>query len=198
MPRAHKPAVLDRVLDMENPTSALVFCRTRLEVETLVETLSAHGRRAQALHGGMEQRQRDRVMQMFRGGKADLLVATDVAARGLDIEHLSHVVNYDVPASAEAYVHRIGRTGRAGRAGTAIMLVEPREHRLLRTIEAFTKQKIDVATVPTVAEHPGPAAGRDESRRSASGFSPAISTMCASSSSRWRRSSISCTSPPPR
>jgi ATP-dependent RNA helicase DeaD len=89
---------------------------------------------------------------MFRGGKADLLVATDVAARGLDIEHLSHVVNYDVPASAEAYVHRIGRTGRAGRAGTAIMLVEPREHRLLRTIEAFTKQKIAVVTVPTVAE----------------------------------------------
>ena len=152
VPRAHKPAALDRVLDMENPTSALVFCRTRLEVETLVETLSAHGRRAQALHGGMEQRQRDRVMQMFRGGKADLLVATDVAARGLDIEHLSHVVNYDVPASAEAYVHRIGRTGRAGRAGTAITLAEPREHRLLRTIEAFTKQKIDVATVPTVAE----------------------------------------------
>jgi ATP-dependent RNA helicase DeaD len=79
-------------------------------------------------------------------------VATDVAARGLDIERLSHVVNYDVPASAETYVHRIGRTGRAGRAGTAIMLVEPREHRLLRTIEAFTKQKIAVATVPTVAE----------------------------------------------
>ncbi len=152
VPRAHKPAALDRVLDMENPASALVFCRTRLEVETLVETLSAHGRRAQALHGGMEQRQRDRVMQMFRGGKADLLVATDVAARGLDIEHLTHVVNYDVPVSAEAYVHRIGRTGRAGRAGNAITLVEPREHRLLRTIEAFTKQKIDVATVPTVAE----------------------------------------------
>jgi len=152
VPRAHKPAVLDRVLDVENPASALVFCRTRLEVETLVETLSAHGRRAQALHGGMEQRQRDRVMQMFRGGKADLLIATDVAARGLDIEQLSHVVNYDVPASAEDYVHRIGRTGRAGRAGTAITLVEPREHRLLRTIEAFTKQRIEVATVPTVAE----------------------------------------------
>src|SRR5205823_2620078 len=152
VPRAHKPAALDRVLDMENPTSALVFCRTRLEVETLVETLSAHGRRAQALHGGMEQRQRDRVMQMFRGGKADLLVATDVAARGLDIEHLSHVVNYDVPSSAGAYVHRIGRTGRAGRAGTAITLAEPREHRLLRSIEAFTKQKIEVQTVPTVAD----------------------------------------------
>ncbi len=152
VPRAHKPAALDRVLDMENPTSAIVFCRTRLEVESLVETLNAHGRRAQALHGGMEQRQRDRVMQLFRGGKADLLVATDVAARGLDIEHLSHVVNYDVPSAAEAYVHRIGRTGRAGRAGTAITLAEPREHRLLRSIETFTKQKIDVATVPTIAE----------------------------------------------
>ena len=100
----------------------------------------------------MEQRQRDRVMQMFRGGKADLLIATDVAARGLDIEHLSHVFNYDVPPAAEAYVHRIGRTGRAGREGTAITLAEPREHRLLRSIESFTKQKIDILTVPTVAE----------------------------------------------
>ncbi len=129
-----------------------MFCRTRLEVDTLVETLTAHGHRAQALHGGMEQRQRDRVMQQFRGGHTDLLVATDVAARGLDIEHLSHVVNYDVPSAAEAYVHRIGRTGRAGRAGTAITLAEPREHRLLRSIEAFTKQKIEVQTVPTVAD----------------------------------------------
>src|SRR5258706_3461270 len=152
VPRAHKPAALDRVLDMEYPASAIVFCRTRLHVDTLLETLTAHGHRAQALHGGMEQRQRDRVMQQFRGGKTDLLVATDVAARGLDIEHLSHVVNYDVPSAAEAYVHRIGRTGRAGRAGTAITLAEPREHRLLRSIESFTKQKIDVATVPTVAE----------------------------------------------
>jgi ATP-dependent RNA helicase DeaD len=152
VPRAHKPAALDRVLDMENPTSAIVFCRTRLEVDTLVETLSAHGHRAQALHGGMEQRQRDRVMQLFRGGQADLLVATDVAARGLDIEQLSHVFNYDVPAAPEAYVHRIGRTGRAGRGGTAITLAEPREHRLLRSIESFTKQPIEVATVPTVAE----------------------------------------------
>src|SRR5260221_86548 len=118
VPRAHKPAALDRVLDMENPTSAIVFCRTRLEVESLVETLNAHGRRAQALHGGMEQRQRDRVMQLFRAGKADLLVATDVAARGLDIEHLSHVVNYDVPSAAEAYGHRLGRTGRP-RGGAA-------------------------------------------------------------------------------
>ena len=150
--RAHKPATLERVLEMENPASALVFCRTRLEVDTLVEMLNAHGHQAEALHGGMEQRLRDRVMGRFRDGSADLLVATDVAARGLDIERLSHVVNYDVPAAAEAYVHRIGRTGRAGRGGTAITLAEPREHRLLRTIENFTKQKIEVATVPTVAD----------------------------------------------
>ena len=150
--RAHKPATLERVLEMENPASTLVFCRTRLEVDTLVEMLNAHGHRAEALHGGMEQRLRDRVMGRFRDGTAELLVATDVAARGLDIERLSHVVNYDVPAAAEAYIHRIGRTGRAGRGGTAITLAEPREHRLLRSIEAMTKQKIEVATVPTVAD----------------------------------------------
>jgi ATP-dependent RNA helicase DeaD len=150
--RAHKPAALGRVLEMENPSSAIVFCRTRLEVESLVELLTAHGLSAEALHGGMQQRQRDRVMNNVRTGKADLLVATDVAARGLDIERISHVVNYDVPAAAETYVHRIGRTGRAGRAGTAITLAEPREHRLLRTIERFTRQKIEVQTVPTVAD----------------------------------------------
>ena len=150
--RAHKPASLERVLDIENPASALVFCRTRLEVDTLAEMLNARGHRAEALHGGLEQRQRDRVMSRFREGKADLLVATDVAARGLDIERLSHVINYDVPASAETYVHRIGRTGRAGRGGTAITLAEPREHRLLRAMEAATKQKIEVAPIPTVAD----------------------------------------------
>jgi ATP-dependent RNA helicase DeaD len=150
--RGHKSATLDRVLDMEDPDASLVFCRTRLEVESLVETLNSHGHRAEALHGGMMQRQRDRVMTLFRARKADLLVATDVAARGLDIEHLSHVFNYDVPASAEAYLHRIGRTGRAGRGGTAITFAEPREHRLLRMIENFTKVKIEVAQVPTVAD----------------------------------------------
>jgi ATP-dependent RNA helicase DeaD len=150
--RAHKPATLARVLDMEDPTATLVFCRTRMEVETLVETFNAHGHRSEALHGGMEQRQRDRVMGLFRSQKADVLIATDVAARGLDIEHLTHVVNYDVPASPETYLHRIGRTGRAGRGGTAITLAEPREHRLLRAIEAFTRAKIEVATVPTVAD----------------------------------------------
>ena len=113
--RAHKQAALQRVLDTEAPTSALVFCRTRLEVDALVETLNSHGYRAEALHGGMQQRQRDAVMNRFRASKADLLVATDVAARGLDIEHLSHVFNYDVPSEPESYIHRIGRTeiGRA-------------------------------------------------------------------------------------
>jgi ATP-dependent RNA helicase DeaD len=150
--RAQKPAALQRVLDLESPASALVFCRTRMEVDTLVETLNAHGYRAEALHGGMLQRQRDSVMQRFRSAKADLLVATDVAARGLDIEQLSHVFNYDLPSAPDAYVHRIGRTGRAGREGTAVTLVEPREHRLLRTIESVTKQKIEVCPLPTVAD----------------------------------------------
>jgi ATP-dependent RNA helicase DeaD len=150
--RAHKAAALQRVLDMESPTSAIVFCRTRVEVDTLVETLNAHGYRAEAIHGGMQQRQREAVMARFRAAKADLLIATDVAARGLDISQLSHVFNYDVPSAPEAYIHRIGRTGRAGREGTAITLAEPREHRLLRSIEAVTRQKIETATVPTAAD----------------------------------------------
>jgi ATP-dependent RNA helicase DeaD len=150
--RAHKPAALQRVLDIESPASALVFCRTRLEVDSLAETLNAHGYRAEALHGGMQQRQRDAVMNRFRAGKADLLIATDVAARGLDVAHLSHVLNYDLPSAPDVYVHRIGRTGRAGREGTAITLVEPREHRHVRSIEAVTKQKIEVGHLPTVAD----------------------------------------------
>ena len=150
--RNQKAQALDRVLDMESPTSAIVFCRTRIEVDTLVDTLNAHGYRAEALHGGMQQRQRDVVMNKFRSAKTDLLIATDVAARGLDIDHLSHVFNYDLPAEAESYVHRIGRTGRAGRDGTAITFAEPREHRLLKNIEFLTKQKIEIATVPTVAD----------------------------------------------
>ena len=150
--RAHKLAALGRVLDMEAPTAALVFCRTRTEVDELTESLNGRGYRAEALHGGMSQEQRDRVMRRFRDNAAELLIATDVAARGLDIEHLTHVVNYDVPAAADAYVHRIGRTGRAGREGVAITLAEPREHRLLRNIERLTRQRIEIATVPTAAD----------------------------------------------
>ena len=150
--RSHKIAALGRILDVETPTLAFVFCRTRTEVDELTETLNGRGYRSEALHGGMSQEQRDRVMRRVRGGNTDLLIATDVAARGLDVEHVSHVVNYDVPSAPEAYVHRIGRTGRAGREGIAVTLVEPREHRLLRNIEHVTKQKIEIATVPTVAD----------------------------------------------
>jgi len=150
--RGHKRAALGRVLDLETPTAALVFCRTRLEVDDLTESLKGRGLRVEPLHGGMSQEQRDRVMKKLRAGTLELVVATDVAARGLDIGHLSHVVNYDVPSSPEAYVHRIGRTGRAGREGVAITLAEPREHWQLRNIERLTKQKIEVASVPTVAD----------------------------------------------
>jgi ATP-dependent RNA helicase DeaD len=151
VPRGHKPAALGRVLDLETPAAAVVFCRTRDEVDQLTETLNGRGYRAEALHGGMDQPQRDRVMGRLRAGNLDLLVATDVAARGLDIEQLTHVVNYDVPSAPESYVHRIGRVGRAGREGTAITLVEPREHKMLKVIERSTGQPITVEKLPTVA-----------------------------------------------
>ncbi|RKR85825.1 ATP-dependent RNA helicase DeaD [Micromonospora pisi] len=150
--RAHKPAALGRVLDAESPTAAIVFCRSREEVDRLTETMNGRGYRAEALHGGMSQEQRDRVMGRLRTGTADLLVATDVAARGLDIEQLTHVFNYDVPSAPESYVHRIGRVGRAGRQGVAITLAEPREHRMLKTIERVTGQRISIDKVPTVAD----------------------------------------------
>jgi ATP-dependent RNA helicase DeaD len=149
--RAQKAQALGRLLEFEDPTSVIVFCRTRLEVDELTDTLKSHGYGAQALHGGMEQKQRDRVMQLFREEKADVLVATDVAARGLDIDHVSHVINYDIPTSPEVYVHRIGRTGRIGREGVAITLVDPREQRALRNIEALTRQKIEIVALPTQA-----------------------------------------------
>ena len=150
--RRHKMVALGRVLDMENPTSAIIFCRTRIEVDELTETLAGRGYRAEALHGGLSQEQRDRVMRRFREGATELLVATDVAARGLDLELVSHVVNFDVPSAPDGYVHRIGRTGRAGREGVAITLAEPREHRLLRNIERVTRQKIHVEAVPTIVD----------------------------------------------
>jgi ATP-dependent RNA helicase DeaD len=150
--RAHKPAALGRLLDVEAPTAAIVFCRTREEVDQLTETLNGRGYRAEALHGGMSQEQRDRVMGRLRSGTAELLIATDVAARGLDIDLLTHVVNYNVPSAPDSYVHRVGRVGRAGREGVAITLAEPREHRMLKTIERVTKQKITVEKVPTVAD----------------------------------------------
>jgi ATP-dependent RNA helicase DeaD len=150
--RQHKEAALARILDVEAPKSALVFCRTRIEVDEITAMLTSRGHRAEAIHGGMNQPQRDRVMNSFRAGQTELLVATDVAARGLDIPSVSHVVNYDLPTSPEGYVHRIGRTGRAGREGSAITVIDPREQRLLWNIEQLTKAKIIVTQVPTVAD----------------------------------------------
>jgi ATP-dependent RNA helicase DeaD len=152
VPRSHKLEALARILDVEAPTSAIIFCRTRNEVDELNEALSVRGYRPEALHGGLNQAQRDRVMKRFRDGTADLLIATDVAARGLDVEHVSHVVNYDIPQTPEVYVHRIGRTGRAGREGrgdhpgAAARAVPPPRDR------AGGGQPIAVARVPTVAD----------------------------------------------
>jgi ATP-dependent RNA helicase DeaD len=152
VPRGHKSAALGRVLDLEAPAAAVIFCRTRDEVDQLTETLNGRGYRAEALHGGMDQQQRDRVMGRLRAGSLDLLVATDVAARGLDVEQLTHVVNYDVPSAPDVYVHRIGRVGRAGREGTAITLVEPREHKMLKTIQRATGRPIVTEKLPSVAD----------------------------------------------
>jgi ATP-dependent RNA helicase DeaD len=152
IPRQRKLEVLGRLLDLENPASALVFCRMRYEVDELTERLNAYGYRAQALHGGVTQDQRSRVVKRLREGAIDLVVATDVAARGLDIENLELVVNYDVPVSPDSYVHRIGRVGRAGREGVAITLADPRESRLLKLFERHTNSRIEIAQVPTVAD----------------------------------------------
>jgi ATP-dependent RNA helicase DeaD len=152
VPRPQKLEALGRILDLESPASAIIFCRTRMDVDRLTEALSSRGYSPEALHGGFAQPQRDRVMSRFRDGTADLLIATDVAARGLDIEHVSHVINYDIPESPDVYVHRIGRTGRAGREGTAITLVQPREHWLLKAIEKVVKQRIEPARIPSVAD----------------------------------------------
>jgi ATP-dependent RNA helicase DeaD len=149
VPRAFKVVTLGRVLDMEDPALALVFCRTRIEVDELADALTGRGYRVEALHGGMGQMDRDRVMRKARGQAVDVVVATDVAARGIDIDHLSHVVNFDVPPAPETYVHRIGRTGRAGREGTAITIATPREGRMMRNIESLTKQRFEMADVPT-------------------------------------------------
>jgi ATP-dependent RNA helicase DeaD len=150
--RQHKATALGRILDIEMPTAAIVFCRTRTDVDELTETLNRRGYRAESLHGGLGQEQRDRVMGRVRSGTTELLIATDVAARGLDIDTLTHVVNYEVPPAPESYVHRIGRVGRAGREGIAITIAEPREQRLLENIERLTKLKITVEKVPTVAD----------------------------------------------
>jgi len=143
---------LTRILDHDEPESAMIFSRTKRDVDELGEALQSRGFAAETLHGDLNQVQRDRVMNRFRSGQVELLVATDVAARGLDISGVTHVFNYAVPEDAEAYVHRIGRTGRAGRTGKAITLVLPNEIRLLRVIERVLRQKIERLRLPTLAD----------------------------------------------
>jgi ATP-dependent RNA helicase DeaD len=138
-----KPDALTRVLKAEDPEQAIVFVRTKIGVDRLARKLNDAGVRVKALHGDMSQGQRDGVMIAFKGGRERLLVATDVAARGLDITGVSHVVNYDIPNSPDVYVHRIGRTGRAGEAGRAITLITPRQRRELEAIERHAKAEIE-------------------------------------------------------
>ncbi|ODU52481.1 MAG: RNA helicase [Armatimonadetes bacterium 55-13] len=152
VPKGKKLEALGRVLDMETPGATVVFCRTRQETHDLSEALRLRGYNAESLHGDMNQGERDRVMKRFRDGHADLLVATDVAARGLDIDTVTHVVNYDIPWDVEQYIHRIGRTGRAGRSGDAITLVEGKERRQLHVIERLIGTTIKPARIPTAAD----------------------------------------------
>ena len=132
---------LCRVLDVEDTDKTIIFCRTKKGVDELVNALGNRGYLAEGLHGDLSQNQRDRVMKKFREGKSDILIATDVAARGLDIENISHSINYDIPQDPESYVHRIGRTGRAGNKGTAMTFITPREFRQLKLIEKIAKTK---------------------------------------------------------
>lgn len=143
---------LSRLLDMESPDLAIIFGRTKRRVDELSEALQKRGYSADGLHGDLSQNQRDAVMRKFRDGSIDVLVATDVAARGLDVSGVSHVVNFDLPQDPESYVHRIGRTGRAGREGTAWSFVTPRELDHLHFIEKVTRHRIPKKPLPTIAE----------------------------------------------
>jgi ATP-dependent RNA helicase DeaD len=147
-----KVDALTRILEVENFEGMIVFVRTKNETETLAEKLRARGFSAMAINGDVAQVQRERTVNQLKSGKLDILVATDVAARGLDVERISHVVNYDIPTDTESYVHRIGRTGRAGRSGDAISFVTPRERYLLKHIEKATRQPLAQMQLPTVED----------------------------------------------
>ena len=145
----NKLDALTRILEVETFDALLIFVRTKTATVDLAEKLSARGFSAEAINGDIVQNQRERTIQQLKKGKIDILIATDVAARGLDVERISHVVNYDIPQDPESYVHRIGRTGRAGREGKAILFVAPRERRMLQTIERITRQPITPMQLPS-------------------------------------------------
>ncbi|HQW77167.1 MAG TPA: DEAD/DEAH box helicase [Dokdonella sp.] len=146
----HKLDALTRILEAEPFDAMIIFTRTKVSTEELAERLQARGLAAAAINGDLAQAQRERAIQQLKDGKLDILVATDVAARGLDVDRISHVLNYDIPYDTESYVHRIGRTGRAGREGDAILFVTPRERNMLRQIERATRQPIEMMDLPSV------------------------------------------------
>ncbi|HEX4212440.1 MAG TPA: helicase-related protein, partial [Candidatus Dormibacteraeota bacterium] len=152
VPYSAKVEALVRILDLEGPDSAIVFVRTRRDADEVALRLNGHGYIVEAIHGDMNQVQRERVLARFRGGHIQVLVGTDVAGRGLDIPDVSHVINFDLPADAESYVHRIGRTGRAGRTGEAVTLVTPRERRLLQVIERGIHRRLQPLRLPSPAD----------------------------------------------
>jgi ATP-dependent RNA helicase DeaD len=145
----NKLDALTRMLEIEDFDAMLVFVRTKIATEELSEKLEARGYSCAALSGDVKQSVREKIVERFKGGSLDIVVATDVAARGLDVERISHVVNYDIPYDTETYIHRIGRTGRAGRKGNAILFISPRERRMLRTIERATRQAIEPMQLPS-------------------------------------------------
>ncbi|MFT7220304.1 MAG: ATP-dependent RNA helicase DeaD [Candidatus Azotimanducaceae bacterium] len=145
----HKLDALTRILEVEPFDAVLIFVRTKIATKELADKLEARGYSAEALNGDMVQKNREQMVTRLKKGGIDILVATDVAARGLDVDRISHVINYDIPYDAEAYIHRIGRTGRAGRTGEAILFVSPRERRMLAAIEKATRQKIEAMTLPS-------------------------------------------------
>lgn len=149
MGRMHKLDALTRILETEDSDGVIIFVRTRIATQELADKLAARGYATAALNGDIPQNLREKTVENLKRGGLDILVATDVAARGLDVERISHVINYDIPNDPEAYVHRIGRTGRAGRTGEAILFAANRERRLLRTIERVTGQKIESMELPT-------------------------------------------------
>ncbi|NVK21564.1 MAG: DEAD/DEAH box helicase [Kangiellaceae bacterium] len=147
----HKLDALTRILESETFDGMIIFVRTKMATVELADKLNARGFNADALNGDIEQKTRERIVEKLKKGKTDILIATDVAARGLDVDRISHVVNYDIPYDTESYIHRIGRTGRAGREGHAILFVAHRERRMLQAIERATKQPIERMDLPTVA-----------------------------------------------
>ncbi|MGN1280977.1 MAG: DEAD/DEAH box helicase [Succinivibrio sp.] len=149
---AHKIDAMTRILEVENYDAVIVFVRTKTDAEDVSNRLMARGFACAALHGDIPQRQREKIIERLKKGQLDIIIATDVAARGLDVDRITHVFNYDIPYDAESYVHRIGRTGRAGRTGEAILFVSPRERRALRLIERVTGQRIEPMQMPSIAD----------------------------------------------